>query len=48
MADISLTLKGHLAGHNRSITSIVTGHSIKENEDTQVLITGSRDKTILI
>lgn len=46
--NIFLTLKGHLAGHNGWVTSIVTGHSIKENEDTQVLITGSRDKTILI
>ena len=45
---ISLTLKGHLEGHNGWVTSIVTGHSIKENEDTQVLITGSRDKSILI
>lgn len=39
---------GHLEGHGDWVTSIVTGHPQKENEDTQVLITGSRDKTILI
>ena len=39
---------GHLTGHCDWVTSIVTGHPQKENEDTQVLITGSRDRTILI
>ena len=39
---------GHLKGHSDWVTSIVTGHPQKENEDTQVLITGSRDKTVLI
>ena len=39
---------GHLKGHSDWVTSIVTGHPQKENEDTQVLISGSRDKTVLI
>lgn len=45
---LTLQEKGHLEGHNGWVTCIATGHSIKENEDTQVLISGSRDKTILI
>lgn len=39
---------GHLQGHSDWVTAIETGHPQKENEDTQVLITASRDKTILI
>jgi WD40 repeat protein len=39
---------GHLHGHSDWVTAIETGHPQKENEDTQVLITASRDKTILI
>lgn len=45
---VNLVEKGHLEGHNGWVTCIATGHSIKENEDTQVLISGSRDKTIII
>jgi guanine nucleotide-binding protein subunit beta-2-like 1 protein len=39
---------GHLKGHSDWVTAIETGHPQKENEDTQVLITASRDRTILI
>lgn len=45
---VKLEERGHLEAHNGWVTSIATGHSIKENEDTQVLISGSRDKTIII
>lgn len=39
---------GNLEGHNDWITSIVTGHSAKENEESPVLLTGSRDRTLMI
>jgi guanine nucleotide-binding protein subunit beta-2-like 1 protein len=39
---------GYLEGHNGWVTSIVSGHSQKENEDSNVLISGSRDKTLMI
>lgn len=39
---------GHLSGHSDWVTAIETGHPQKENEDTQVLITASRDRTIVI
>lgn len=39
---------GHLEGHSDWVTAIETGHPQKENEDTQVLISASRDRTILI
>ena len=39
---------GHLEGHSDWVTAIETGHAQRENEDTQVLISSSRDKTILI
>lgn len=39
---------GHLKGHTDWVTAIETGHPQNENEDTPVLITASRDKTILI
>jgi len=45
---IRATEIGHLKGHSDWVTAIETGHPQKENEDTQVLITASRDKTILI
>lgn len=40
--------QGVLEGHNGWVTSIVAGHSQKENEDSPILISGSRDKTIMI
>jgi len=43
-----LNLAGVLVGHNDWITSIATGNPQKENEDSNVLITGSRDKTLMI
>ena len=45
---VKATEIGHLKGHADWVTAIETGHPQKENEDTQVLITASRDKTILI
>ena len=43
-----MTEIGHLKGHADWVTAIETGHAQRENEDTQVLISSSRDKTILI
>lgn len=37
-----------MQGHSDWVTAIETGHPQRENEDTQVLISCSRDKTILI
>jgi guanine nucleotide-binding protein subunit beta-2-like 1 protein len=37
-----------LEGHNGWITSIVSGNSQKENEDSPVLLSGSRDKSIIV
>jgi len=42
------TLAGVLVGHNDLITCIATGNPQKENEDSNILITGSRDKTLMI
>lgn len=39
---------GELRGHRDWVTSIVAGHSFKENEDSPVLVSGSRDKTLMI
>lgn len=39
---------GELRGHHDWVTSIVAGHSLKENEDSPVLISGSRDKSLMI
>jgi guanine nucleotide-binding protein subunit beta-2-like 1 protein len=40
--------KGVLKGHNGWVTSIATGNPTKEGEDSNVLVTGSRDKTLMI
>jgi guanine nucleotide-binding protein subunit beta-2-like 1 protein len=40
--------QGVLEGHKDWVTSIVAGFSQKENEDSPVLISGSRDKTLVI
>ena len=45
---VTVTEVGHLQGHADWVTGIETGHSQRENEDTQVLISCSRDKTIII
>jgi len=42
------SLGGVLVGHNDLITSIATGNPQKENEDSNVLISGSRDKSVMI
>lgn len=39
---------GELRGHNDWVTCITSGHSLKENEDSNLLISGSRDKTLMI
>jgi guanine nucleotide-binding protein subunit beta-2-like 1 protein len=39
---------GVLKGHNDRVTCMVAGHSLKEGEDTPLLISGSRDKTLII
>lgn len=41
-------LVGNLEGHRDWITCIVTGHPLKENEESPVLVTGSRDKTLMV
>jgi len=42
------TLLGVLEGHADQVTSIVAGYSQKENEDSPVLVSGSRDKSLII
>jgi len=42
------TLIGNLEGHNDWITCITTGHALKENEESPVLVSGSRDKTLMV
>ena len=37
-----------LEGHSNWVTSIVSGYAQKENEDSPVLVSGSRDKTLII
>lgn len=39
---------GYLEGHNGAITSIVTGHSKIDDKDNEILVSGSRDKHIMI
>jgi len=39
---------GHLEGHSGAITAIVTGHSNTDGKDNDILVTGSRDKTLII
>lgn len=39
---------GTLRGHTNWITSIVSGYSQKENEDSTILVSGSRDKSLII
>jgi len=41
-------LLGNLEGHNDWITCIATGHPLKENEESPVLVTGSRDRTLMV
>mmetsp|Transcript_10327 Transcript_10327/g.1626 ORF Transcript_10327/g.1626 Transcript_10327/m.1626 type:complete len:83 (+) Transcript_10327:37-285(+) len=40
--------KGVLEGHENWVTCIASGHSQKENEDSQILVSGSRDKSLII
>ena len=37
-----------LQGHNDWVTSIAVGHSQKEGEDSNILISGSRDKNLIV
>lgn len=39
---------GYLEGHNGWVTKIITGHSLAEGEDSNVLISGGRDNKIII
>lgn len=41
-------LLGNLEGHNDWVTCITTGHPLKENDESQVLVSGSRDKTLMV
>lgn len=41
-------LVGNLEGHSDWITSIATGHPFKDNEESPVLVSGSRDKTLMV
>jgi len=41
-------LVGNLEGHNDWITCIATGHPLKEHEESPVLVTGSRDRTLMV
>jgi len=42
------TEMGAMEGHNGWVTAIIAGYSQKEGEDSAVLVSGSRDKTIMI
>jgi len=44
----TLIFQGFLEGHNDWVTSIVSGNSKKDNEDHPLLISGSRDKSLII
>lgn len=39
---------GSLKGHTNWVTSIASGFSQKENEESMVLVSGSRDKSLII
>jgi len=39
---------GMLEGHSDWVTCIASGNSQKEGEDSTVLVSGSRDKTVII
>jgi len=41
-------LVGNLEGHRDWITCIATGNPLKENEESPVLVTGSRDHTLMV
>jgi len=41
-------LVGNLEGHRDWVTCLSTGNPAKENEETPILISGSRDKTLMI
>jgi len=41
-------LVGNLEGHRDWVTTIATGHPLKDNEESPVLVTGSRDKTLMV
>jgi len=43
-----VTELGYLEGHRDWVTCLAAGHSLKENEDSNILISGSRDKTLMI
>lgn len=42
------TFAGILRGHTDWVTCIQSGHSQKENEDSDVLVSGSRDKKVIV
>lgn len=46
--NITFVDKGLLMGHTGWVTGIVAGHSKKEEEDTRMLISCSRDKSIIV
>lgn len=48
VASVDISLAGVLVGHNDLVTAIVPGHPVKENEESNVLITASRDRSILV
>ena len=42
------TFNGFLVGHSGSVTSIVSGHSNADGKENNILVSGGRDKTLLI
>jgi len=38
---------GVLEGHSDWVTCLATGNSLKEGEDSNVLVSGSRDRTVM-
>eukprot|EP01015_Nassula_variabilis_P026035 TRINITY_DN5156_c0_g1_i2.p1 TRINITY_DN5156_c0_g1~~TRINITY_DN5156_c0_g1_i2.p1 ORF type:complete len:355 (-),score=77.74 TRINITY_DN5156_c0_g1_i2:222-1286(-) len=47
-SNADVVFKGFLQGHRDWVTSIVAGHSLRENEDSPILVSGSRDKSVMI
>ncbi len=40
--------RGLLMGHSDWVTSIVSGHKIKDKTDSNLLVSGSRDRSLII
>lgn len=46
--DVGFENRGLLKGHNGWVTAIVSGHAKKDEEETKMLLSSSRDKSIIV